>query len=104
MDRGEREIWNKLSDEAKLLANVLSDYIEAGRAALNDLRLDPKLHKMNSREMLGTMHELQSRSLGHLKNEGEANPVFVINAPFLKTLVQTNRIPYQTPLNIKRGE
>lgn len=100
MDRGEREIWNKLSDEAKLVTSVLSDYLDAGKTGLNELRLDQKLRTMNSREILGTLYELQSRNLGHIKYEGEANPIFIINIPFVQTLIQTNRIPYQTPLDI----
>lgn len=100
MERGEREIWNKLSDSAKTICLVLADYLEEGKVTLNDLRLDNRLIKANSRELIATLQELQSRGFGNIKYKNEADPIFVINTSFIETLMQTHRLTHQTPKSI----
>jgi len=103
MERGERERWNKLSDNAKAVARLMSKYNDVGHVRLNDLRMDVDMGRLSSRDILAVWAELESRAYGHIKAGDEADPIFVMNVPTFQTLAQTHRLTNQAPHRPKHG-
>jgi hypothetical protein len=97
MERGERERWNKLTDDAKAVARLMSKYSDTGRVHMNDFRMQIDLSELNSRAVLDVWRELASRAYGHIKDEDGPDPVFVMNVPAFQTLSQTRRLTDQAP-------
>ncbi len=97
MERGERERWNKLSDNAKALARQMAQFADVGRVHLNDLRMNVDMSKLNSRAIILIWQELESRAYGHIRDGDGPDPVFILNVPMLQTLAQSHRLTNQTP-------
>ena len=97
MERGERERWNKLTDNAKALARQMAKFANVGRVHLNDLRMNVDMSALNSREILLIWKELESRAYGHIRDDDGPDPIFVFNVPTFQTLAQSHRLTNQAP-------
>ena len=98
MERIDRERWNKLSDQTKAIMRVMLRFTNAGKVSLNDLRMVVDMRSFDSRSIIMTWQELESRQYGHIDKEDPANPVFVMNVAAFQTLAQTHRLTDQAPV------
>lgn len=97
MERGERERWNKLSDNAKAIARQMAKFTNVGRVHLNDLRMHVDMSALNSRAIMLLWKELESRAYGHIRDEDGPDPIFILNVATFQTLAQSHRLTNQAP-------
>lgn len=97
MTRGDRERWNKLSDDAKAIARLMARFTNPGRVNLNDIRMQVDLRRLGSRAVLKLWAELEARAYGYIKDGDGPDPIFIMNVPAFQTLAQTRRLTNQAP-------
>lgn len=93
-----KELWNKLSKPAKIVAVELSRYVDTGSVSLNDLRLSSNLREFDSSHVLRTWIELASRGFGTIDSDNKSNPKFNIDRKSMLELINVpeNQIPKST--------